>query len=501
MNMLLGADRYIGSSPSGSLTRTEGSMVYDRNGNITALKRYGDTGLDNDLSFTLTGNRMTGLYDGGTNTGTFSYAYDAMGNQTSDGRQGLLFCYNILNLPCGVTSATSGSLTYTYLADGTKVSAVKSDGSGKRYVGSMVYSVPASGGGSETFESASWDEGRIGFTKSGSTYTLTDLWFVKDHLGDVRTMVDVSPVLSSPQVLERNDYLPFGTRMSAGTATLATNRYRLGGKEEQSFGSLDLGKVDFSARMYDPFSARWTTQDPMAAKYVSMSPYSYCAGNPVNIVDPAGLDWYLFNEDGDYMYRIEADGEHRIVLANNHKDKQGNTVLTYDFFDFADPIHDPEDIDNGIINTIIRVSSEEVFSMLSSQGAFSKGPHSLAFESTRGDIFDYSFSLLKNVYAKNVLKIKEGNIQSNALFLPDGEKTAHNLMNFGNFLWGATGYTLEYPENVLLFGADVNSRLGGKRNGYGYQPDSPDDQLSITLGIRFAKKNQYRNPSFKHHGR
>ena len=168
------------------------------------------------------------------------------------------------------------------------MSAVKSDGSGKRYVGSMVYSVLASGGGSETFESASWDEGRIGFTKSGSTYTLTDLWFVKDHLGNVRSVVDVSPGLSSPQVVEWNDFLPYGSRLSVGTATLATNRYRLGGKEEQSFGSLDLGKVDFGARHYDPFTARWTTIDPMAEKYVSMSPYSYCAGNPANIVDPQG---------------------------------------------------------------------------------------------------------------------------------------------------------------------------------------------------------------------
>ena len=105
MKRLLGADRYIGSSSSGSLTRTEGSMVYDRNGNITALKRYGDTGLDNDLSFTLTGNRMTGLSDAGTPSGSFTYSYDAMGNQTSDGRQGLLFSYNNLNLPCGVTVA------------------------------------------------------------------------------------------------------------------------------------------------------------------------------------------------------------------------------------------------------------------------------------------------------------------------------------------------------------------------------------------------------------
>ena len=43
--------------------------------------------------------------------GSFSYSYDAMGNQTSDGRKGLQISYNILNLPCGVTSAASGSLT------------------------------------------------------------------------------------------------------------------------------------------------------------------------------------------------------------------------------------------------------------------------------------------------------------------------------------------------------------------------------------------------------
>jgi hypothetical protein len=100
MKRLLGADRYIGSSSSGSLTLTEGSVVYDRNGNITALKRYGDTGLDNDLSFTLTGNRMTGISDAGTPGGSFTYSYDAMGNQTSDGRKGLQISYNVLNLPC-----------------------------------------------------------------------------------------------------------------------------------------------------------------------------------------------------------------------------------------------------------------------------------------------------------------------------------------------------------------------------------------------------------------
>ena len=215
----------------------------------------------------------------------------------------------------------SGSLTYTYLSDGTKVSAIKSDGSGKRYVGSMVYSVPASGSGSEVFESASWDEGRVGFTKSGSTYTLTDLWFVKDHLGNVRTVVDVSPGLSSPQVVERNDYLPYGTRMSAGQATLASNHYRLGGKEEQVFGGLDLGKVDFGARMYDPFTARWIKTDNAAAKFPNYGSFVYCGSNPISNKEIDGDVWDTVI-DAAFMAYDAGMAIYHGVKGNNEAAKQ-----------------------------------------------------------------------------------------------------------------------------------------------------------------------------------
>lgn len=40
---------------------------------------------------------------------------------------------------------------------------------------------------------------------------------------------------------------------------------------------------DFGARFYDPFTARWTTRDPLAGKYHSLSLYNYCAWNPVNL--------------------------------------------------------------------------------------------------------------------------------------------------------------------------------------------------------------------------
>jgi len=61
------------------------------------------------------------------------------------------------------------------------------------------------------------------------------------------------------------------------------NPYRFSGKERT------LADYDFGARRYLPFRVpRWTSMDPMAEKYFSISPYAYCAGDPVNLVDPEG---------------------------------------------------------------------------------------------------------------------------------------------------------------------------------------------------------------------
>ncbi|MCM1503545.1 MAG: hypothetical protein NC115_12920 [Bacteroidales bacterium] len=54
-----------------------------------------------------------------------------------------------------------------------------------------------------------------------------------------------------------------------------------------------LPLLDYGARFYNPTATRWTTMDPMAEKYYSVSPYAFCSGNPVNFVDPAGEKLYF----------------------------------------------------------------------------------------------------------------------------------------------------------------------------------------------------------------
>ncbi len=103
---------------------------------------------------------------------------------------------------------------------------------------------------------------------------MTPYYTIRDHLGSVRTIVN-----ASGSVVERNDYYPFGTRTTFGSsyATLATNRQKFSGKEDQStIGSSTLPYLDFGARMYDAKLVRWSTYDPMAEKYYGINPYIYC---------------------------------------------------------------------------------------------------------------------------------------------------------------------------------------------------------------------------------
>ena len=46
-----------------------------------------------------------------------------------------------------------------------------------------------------------------------------------------------------------------------------------------------------TARHYNSALSIWLSVDPMADKYPSTSPYTYCANNPVRLVDPNGEDW------------------------------------------------------------------------------------------------------------------------------------------------------------------------------------------------------------------
>ena len=73
------------------------------------------------------------------------------------------------------------------------------------------------------------------------------------------------------------------------------------GKERDS----ETGFSYFGARYYDSdLMTSWLSVDPMADKYPGLSPYAYCANNPVKLVDPDGRmisDGDYFDQNGKYL--------------------------------------------------------------------------------------------------------------------------------------------------------------------------------------------------------
>ena len=79
--------------------------------------------------------------------------------------------------------------------------------------------------------------------------------------------------------------------------------YKYGGKEFVEMHGLD--EYDSEARWYYPALMRTTTQDPLAEKYYDISPYAWCANNPVNLVDPDGRK--IIVNEGDEGYKEEVE--------------------------------------------------------------------------------------------------------------------------------------------------------------------------------------------------
>jgi len=83
------------------------------------------------------------------------------------------------------------------------------------------------------------------------------------------------------------------------------------GKEKDE----ETGYGYFGARYMDyELMTMWLSVDPMADKYPSISPYAYCAWNPVKLVDPDGRDWYEYTD--------KETGKKEIRWTDYHSQKQ-----------------------------------------------------------------------------------------------------------------------------------------------------------------------------------
>ncbi|WP_051697854.1 RHS repeat domain-containing protein [Prevotella sp. 10(H)] len=122
----------------------------------------------------------------------------------------------------------------------------------------------------------------------GSAY----YFFMTDHLGNNRVVAD-----QRGTAIQTNHYYPFGMAYAENSTTEQGKQpYKYNGKELDQNHQLNM--YDYSARFYEPSIGRFSTVDPHAEKYYSMSPYVYAANNPIKIIDPLGTDTIHVNPNG-----------------------------------------------------------------------------------------------------------------------------------------------------------------------------------------------------------
>jgi RHS repeat-associated protein len=88
-------------------------------------------------------------------------------------------------------------------------------------------------------------------------------------------------------------YYPFGSLEPGRTYSSADYRFGFNGKENDNEVKGTGNSVDFGARIYDSRLGRWMSVDPFEQKYPSLSPFQFCANNPIFAIDIEGKYIYV----------------------------------------------------------------------------------------------------------------------------------------------------------------------------------------------------------------
>ena len=118
-------------------------------------------------------------------------------------------------------------------------------------------------------------------------------YYIRDHLGNTRVVLN-----EDGSVKEYYDYHPFGLSLRESISGANKARYKFTGKELDDENG--VAWYYFGARYYDAEVGRWLMTDPLGGLRPWESAYCYVGDNPINRIDPFGLEWDIV--DGEITW-------------------------------------------------------------------------------------------------------------------------------------------------------------------------------------------------------
>lgn len=322
------------------------SISYDKNGNITALQRYGvnATIVDNlAYSYGASNNQIASITNTASGSQTDSYLYDSNGNIIADTYRSIKhILYNENNLPEQMVKNDGTVAQYKYDASGNRVR--KQYGTADEiYVLGPDGQTEAVFGGDNSLKFFNINAGdNIGRCITlASDLNLSNTTLTGDYKAINTVTAQTSVVVTGTAALKSgtrirllsgfrasagcnfrasigsmaneashyyylkdhlgsvrvtvdqsgvvkgyDDYDPWGMTLPYRSQNIADNndKFKFTGKERDDETNYDY----FGARYYDARIGRWMQVDPLDEKYLGWSPYNYVLNNPVANVDPDG---------------------------------------------------------------------------------------------------------------------------------------------------------------------------------------------------------------------
>ena len=257
---------------SASCTSWSHTYSYDKVGNRTAK---------DSVTYTVnTVNEVTALSDG------TSFTYDDNGNriQKTKGTDTWDYTFDYMNRLTRVEKNQTTLGEYVYDGYGRRLQKTE-DSTTKTYIyagGAVLYEETSIGTACYAYGPTGTLAKRTTINQESNTF-----FFHKDRQGSNRITTD-----DNKNIVSAATYHPFGE----SSTEEGSENYLFSGKEKDS-----TGLYYFGARYYDPDTGRWISRDYSAGNMkepMSLNRYTYCYNNPLQYIDPDGLDPYSVDING-----------------------------------------------------------------------------------------------------------------------------------------------------------------------------------------------------------